>query len=144
MTGALVLALLYAQGGFDPLLLRLWAAAYMLWLELLVMTAWALLFSAFSTPALSALFTVLLFILGNWAGDLRNVAETSPAWLTRIVARVLYTLAPNLANFNFIAPVAHGQSVPLRLAAGVTAYALIYIGVLLATTVLIFQRRDFK
>lgn len=144
MTGALALALLYAQGGFDPLLLRLWAAAYMLWLELLVMTAWALLFSAFSTPALSALFTVLLFILGNWAGDLRNVAETSPAWLTRIVARVLYTLAPNLANFNFIAPVAHGQSVPLRLAAGVTAYALIYIGVLLATTVLIFQRRDFK
>lgn len=144
MTAALTLALVYAQGSFTPQQLHLWAAAYLLWLELLVMTAWALLFSAFSTPALSALFTVLLFILGNWAGDFRLLAETSPAWLTRLVARVLYTLAPNLPNFNFIAPTAHGQSVPLRLAAGATAYALVYIAALLAATVLIFQRRNFK
>lgn len=144
MTAALTLALVSAQGGFAPQQLHLWAAAYLVWLELLVMTAWALLFSAFSTPALSALFTVLLFILGNWAGDLRLLSETSPAWLTRVVARMLYTLAPNLPNFNFIAPVAHGQSVPLRLAAGATAYALVYVAALLAATVLIFQRRNFK
>jgi Cu-processing system permease protein len=144
MTAALTLALVYAQGGFAPQQLHLWAAAYLVWLELLVMTAWALLFSAFSTPALSALFTVLLFILGNWAGDLRLLAVTSPAWLTRVVARMLYTVAPNLPNFNFIAPVAHGQSVPLRLAVGATAYALLYIAALLAATVLVFQRRNFK
>lgn len=144
MTLALTLALVYAQGGLAPQQSHLWAAAYLLWLELLVMTAWALLFSAFSTPALSALFTVLLFILGNWAGDLRLLAETSPAWLTRVVTRALYTIAPNLPNFNFIAPVAHGQSVPLRLAAGATVYALVYITALLAATVLIFQRRNFK
>lgn len=144
MTAALTMALVYAQGGLAPPQWHLWVAAYLLWLELLVMTAWALLFSAFSTPALSALFTVLLFILGNWAGDLRLLAETSPAWLTRGVARALYTVAPNLPNFNFIAPVAHGQSVPPRLAAGATAYALVYIAALLAATVLIFQRRNFK
>jgi ABC-type transport system involved in multi-copper enzyme maturation permease subunit len=144
MTAALTLALAYAQGGLGLQQLHLWAAAYLLWLELLVMTAWALLFSAFSTPALSALFTVLLFILGNWVGDLRLLAETSPAWVTRVLAGVLYTVAPNLLNFNFIAPTAHGQSIPLRLAAGATAYALVYITALLAATVLIFQRRNFK
>jgi ABC-type transport system involved in multi-copper enzyme maturation permease subunit len=144
MTGALMLALWYAQGELTPLQARLWPVAYLLWLELLVMTAWALLFSAFSTPLLSALFTVLLFILGNWAGDLKLFAETASAWITRALCRVLYYAVPNLPNFNFIAPLAHGQTVPAALIAGTTVYAALYITALLALTVLIFERRNFK
>jgi ABC-type transport system involved in multi-copper enzyme maturation permease subunit len=144
MTGALMLALLYAQSGFTSLQVQLWPVAYLLCLELLVMTAWALLFSAFSTPLLSALFTVLLFILGNWAADLRLFAETSSAWFTRALCRVLYHIVPNLPNFNFIAPLVHGQRVPVTLVAGATAYAVLYITALLALTMLIFERRNFK
>ena len=144
MTAALTLALLYAQSAFTPLQARLWPVAYLLWLELLVMTAWALLFSSFSTPMLSALFTVLLFILGNWAADLKLFAETASSWFARVLCRVLYHVVPNLPDFNFIAPLAHGQTVPVKLIAGATVYAALYIGALLALTVLIFERRNFK
>ncbi len=144
MTGALTLALLYAQGGIDVLQWRIWPAAYLLWLELLVMTALALLFSSFSTPALSALFTVLLFIIGNLVADWRLFAESSASLVTRFVSRLLYYFLPHLPNFNYIAPTAHGQAIPWRLVLGATAYAALYCAAVLAVTVLIFQRRNFK
>jgi ABC-type transport system involved in multi-copper enzyme maturation permease subunit len=144
MTGALTLALLYAQGGADILQWHIWPAAYLLWLELLVMTALALLFSSFSTPALSALFTVLLFIIGNLVTDWRLFAESSASLLTRLISRLLYYALPHLPNFNYIAPTAHGQVIPWRLVLGATAYAALYCAAVLALTVLIFQRRNFK
>jgi ABC-type transport system involved in multi-copper enzyme maturation permease subunit len=144
MTGALALALFYVQGGFDVLQWRIWPAAYLLWLELLVMTALALLFSSFSTPALSALFTVLLFVIGNWAAEWRLFAESASSLLARLVCRLLYYLLPNLPNFNYIAPTAHGQAISWPLMLGATIYAALYCAAVLALTTLIFQRRNFR
>jgi hypothetical protein len=64
--------------------------------------------------------------------------------MTRTVSRVLYHLLPNLANFNYINETASGQMAPARLIAGNTIYAVFYITALLAASVLIFQRRDFR
>jgi ABC-type transport system involved in multi-copper enzyme maturation permease subunit len=144
MTGAMTLALFSAQQRLDVLQWRIWPAAYLLLLELLVLTALTLLFSSFSTPLLSALFVVLLFLVGNWGSDLKLIAETSPSLVTRALCRLLYYLVPNLPNFNYIAPTANGQMLPARLLIGATAYAALYISAVLAATVLIFQRRDFK
>lgn len=144
MALAVTLALVFAQGGWNAQAARVWPAAYLLWLELCVLTAWALLFSAFSSPFLSALFTVLLFILGNWHGDLKLWAEAAPALATRVAGRVLSYVVPNLPNFNFIDVTARGQNIPGALVAGATLYAVLYVTALLAATALIFQRRNFK
>lgn len=144
MAVAITLALLYAQGGADSLQWRLWPTAFLLWLELLIVTAVALLFSCFSSPALSALFTLLVFLIGRWSLDLKLFAETASSPATRWLSRALYHLLPNLANFNFINQTAYGQAVPWQLLVGNTAYAVCYIAAVLAAAVLIFERRDFK
>ena len=144
MAAALTLALWYAQGGADAQQARIWAASYLIWLELCVLTAWALLFSSFSTPFLAALLTLLLFVLGNWHADLRALAEGAPAWATRVAARGLTYVVPNLPNFNFIAETARGLPLSGKLVLGVTGYAVLYGAALLAVTALIFQRRNFK
>lgn len=144
MAMAITVALLYASRGYDASQLRLWPAAYLILLELAILTAVALLFSCFSTPALSALFTLLIFLIGRWSPDLKLFAETSNSPLTRWVSRALYSLLPNLANFNFISETSHGQMVPVNLIAGNTIYALSYIVALVAASVVIFERRNFK
>lgn len=143
MALAVTLALLYAQGGGNAMQLRVWSAVYAILLELLIITAVALLFSCFSSPTLAALFTLLIFLIGRWSPDLKLFAETSSSTVTRWTCRALYHLLPNLANFNFINQTAHGQSVPASLLAGNTAYAVGYVAALLAGAALIFERRNF-
>jgi hypothetical protein len=53
-------------------------------------------------------------------------------------------LLPNLANYSFITPAAHGQVPDGPQAATRVAYALIYIAVVLSLATLVFRRRNFK
>jgi len=144
MAAAIMLALLYARGGETAQLLTIWPAVWLIFLELAVMTAVALLFSCFSSPALSALFALLIFLIGRWSPDLKLFAETSSSAATRVVSRALYHLLPNLANFNYINETAHGETAPWRMIAGNTVYAVFYIAATLAAAALIFNRRNFK
>jgi ABC-type transport system involved in multi-copper enzyme maturation permease subunit len=140
---AIAVALIYAQGGASAQL-RLWPAVWLIFLELAIITAVALLFSCFSSPALSALFALLIFLIGRWSPDLKLLAETSSSVVARAVSRALYHLLPNLANFNYINEAARGETAPWQMVAGTTAYAVFYIAALLAAAVLIFNRRNFK
>jgi hypothetical protein len=51
---------------------------------------------------------------------------------------------PNLANYSFITPTAHGHSPSPGFVAAVTVYAVVYITVILAIATLVFSRRNFK
>ena len=69
MGAGVSLALAYVSRGWDPLILSIWPAIFLIYLELMILTAVALLFSAFSSPALSALLTFLIFIIGHFSAD---------------------------------------------------------------------------
>jgi ABC-type transport system involved in multi-copper enzyme maturation permease subunit len=138
------LALLWVKGGADPMQIKIWPTAYLIFLELMVMTAISLLFSSFSSPALSALLTFFLFIIGTRSADLKLFAATVSSGLVKMVCQAMYYLLPNLDNFNFIMATAHGKTPPLQMVGAATLYAALYIAGLLAATVMIFQRRNFK
>ncbi|HKE05673.1 MAG TPA: ABC transporter permease subunit [Blastocatellia bacterium] len=143
MAAAITLALFYARGGAAQML-NIWPSVWLIFLELAIITAVALLFSCFSSPALSALFALLIFLIGRWSPDLKLFAETSGSAITRTVSRALYHLLPNLANFNYINETAHGETAPWRMVAGNTVYSVFYVAAALAAAVLIFNRRNFK
>src|SRR5437899_4857579 len=50
MGAGVSLALIYVSRGWDPLVLRIWPAVLLIYLELMILTAVPLLFSAFSSP----------------------------------------------------------------------------------------------
>lgn len=138
------LALMYVSGGWDSLALRIWPAVMLIYVELMILTAIALLFSSFSSPALSALLTFFIFIIGHFSSDLKNLATSMGSTSARWLFSSLYYLLPNLANYSYITPAAHGQ-VPQATQTGLTIlYALVYITVILAIATLVFRRRNFK
>jgi ABC-type transport system involved in multi-copper enzyme maturation permease subunit len=138
------LALVYANQGIVQLQLSILPAAYLIFLELLLLVAVALLFSSFTTPMLAALYSFAIYVIGHLSGDLRLAAAMTDSTLTRYVLTVFYYLLPNLSNFGFISEASHGQIVPPGTLLRVTVYAAVYISILLSATTMIFQRRNFK
>jgi Cu-processing system permease protein len=138
------LALLYVGGGWSPLALSVWPAVLLIFMELMILTAVALLFSSFSTPALSALLTFFIFIIGHFSADLRSFSASMGTQSARLLFGALYYLLPNLSNYSFITPAAYGQTPGAEMLLGSFAYAVAYSAVLLSAATLIFNRRNFK
>lgn len=119
-------------------------AVWLIYAELAVVTALATLFSAFTTPVLSATFTLALFLIGRLSSDLVTFLAKGPSAPARAIALGIYYLLPNLRIFDLQGQVALAQFPDPRWVVGATAYGLLYVLFILAAACLIFQRRDFK
>jgi ABC-type transport system involved in multi-copper enzyme maturation permease subunit len=119
-------------------------AIYFILLALALVTAIALFFSCFSSPMLSTLFTLGIYVTGIFATDIRGVGELTKSSALKAATTVVYYLVPNFHNFNSIAAAAHGESIPFSLVWQNTLYALTYIVLLLLASSAIFSRRNLK
>jgi Cu-processing system permease protein len=154
MTFALYVVLLYMKLGINPIAQRGWdapaldprllQATALIFVELLVVTGIALFFSTFSTPLLSAALTFGLVVVGHFSSDLRNFQDVVESSFAQWIARALYWVLPNLAQFDVKAQVVHGQTMPALYMAMAAGYALLYVSMLLVIAGFVFSRRDFK
>jgi hypothetical protein len=115
--------------------------------EVLVLSAVALLFSAFSTPFLTALFTTGVWAVGRSADLMIQMKGQVLPQLVRVLLKKLVHVWP---NFNLFVPGPHtltpGADAAASAGSYVTAsmgYAVLYSALLLTLAALIFRRRDF-
>jgi ABC-type transport system involved in multi-copper enzyme maturation permease subunit len=125
----------------DP---RMLLAVYLIFLQLMLVTAIALFFSTFSSPLLAALFAFGLFVAGHFNADLRNFEAVVASPVAGTLARGLYYLLPNMALFDVKSAVVHARPVSLGYLAGATSYGALYIAALVLASIAVFSRRDFK
>ena len=125
----------------DPALLK---AVVMIFLQLAIITALAVLFSTFSSPMLAAGLTFGLYVVGHFNADLRNFEAVVDSRPIAYLARALYYVLPNLAPLDIKDQVVHAIPVPSAYLLLNTLYATIYVSALLAIATFIFVRRDFK
>ena len=154
MAAALYAVLMYLAWGVGADVQRAWDAPALdpalvkgiglIFVELMLITAIALFFSTFSTPILSAAFTFGLFIAGHFSADLRNFDQVVDSAAAVRLARGLYWILPNLAQFDVKSQVVHGEPVPAGYLLVTTGYAALYIAMLLSIAIYVFSRRDFK
>jgi ABC-type transport system involved in multi-copper enzyme maturation permease subunit len=144
MGAGVSLALLYVRGGWHTLALDIWPAVALVYVELMILVAVALLFSSFSSPALSALLTFFVFVIGHFSAELKTLSTTVGGAAARFVFEALYYLLPNLSNYAYITAASHGERPTAANFFGAVLYGLVYIAVLLAASTLVFKRRNFK
>jgi ABC-type transport system involved in multi-copper enzyme maturation permease subunit len=136
-------ALLYVSrhlNGADAWVL---VAIYFIVLQFVIVTALALLFSSFSSPLLSAVFTFCLFVTGTFAEDLRGFAQLAHGFTRWLATGAIYAI-PNFSALNVISQVAHGEPLSGQLIFWNTAYGLVYTLAVLSLAILIFERRNLK
>jgi ABC-type Na+ efflux pump permease subunit len=127
----------------DPRLIE----AVLLIFAKLVMTAGIALF--ISTFATSSIFTIvttfMIYLIGHMEGTARAVwlghgAETS-LWLSALMG-LISTLIPDMNSFTIVDEILAGNAVPWAHAFDLIGYAGLYLVVLLALSVVIFDFRE--
>lgn len=109
--------------------------------EIAVLVAVVSVFSSFSTPGLTAVFTLAVFAIGHGSADLiAAVSRMTPA--ARLVARAFYIALPHLDMLNARTAAVHAEAVGIGLIGWGWAYALIYATALLLLAVALFERRE--
>ena len=136
------LALLYVGG--RGLAGSIWGAVMLIFFELAIVTSIAILFSSFSSPALSALLTFSVFLIGHLSSSLRELAATLGSKLAVIFFEGVYYVLPNLANYSFRTEAANAMVPNAPMIMGGAVYAAVYVTIVLTVAILIFSRRDFK
>ncbi|PYT06796.1 MAG: hypothetical protein DMF49_10110 [Acidobacteria bacterium] len=139
MTAGLYLVLL-AHGDPDPWLLP---AIGLLFLEQLVMTAVALLFSSFSSPILSSVFTLSVYAVGHLSWSFRLLRERVPQQAGKLLCDALYYGLPNLERFNIKGEAVHHFPVAASELGLAACYGAGWAVLLMAIACGVFARRDF-
>lgn len=144
MSLGLAAALYYVGHPFVRADLAILVAVYLILLELALVTALALFFSCFSSPVLSTLFTLAIYVTGVFASDIREFGKLTHNVTAEFLTQVVYYLVPNFHNFNVIGAAGHGESVSFTLVWQDTLYAVLYVSVLLIAASAVFSRRNLK
>jgi ABC-type transport system involved in multi-copper enzyme maturation permease subunit len=145
LTNVVVLTLLleiviwWRTGALQPQLLT---AAALSAVEVVLLTAFAVLFSCFSSQMVSGIFGLGIYLIGHFADGL-SLLQEKVSGSASLGVRLLILLLPNLERFNVRAEVVHRLALPGAQVALAVGYGLSYAGFVLLVTILLFRRRNF-
>ena len=124
-------------------------AVVLSWLEVVTVAAIAIFFSSFSTPFLSGIFALAMWVIGRLVPDLEAATRAAAPWI-RLTTRVALEIVPDVHLFavsgrtlDGTAVSVHGDFVSWSYVALAAAHGAGWIVALLALAALLFHRRDF-
>jgi ABC-type transport system involved in multi-copper enzyme maturation permease subunit len=147
MSAVLFCVMLLQGGEIEQAVVR---AIVLLFVEVMVITAVAVLFSSFSSPFLSGVFTLGLFVVGRSTPELRQLIGKIGSPAARGTLSGVMHLIPDLNIFYVSGSMVDGRYVSVQgtyvdwsYVATASAYGLAYAGCALVLAIVIFSRRDF-
>lgn len=115
----------------------------LMYLESLVVAAMALLFGCLTSPTLTSVYVLGLYLVGHNSDALLHFDErgTAPAYM-RVIAHVLYYVIPNLSMLGIKNQVVYGHGITLAAGLWALVYAVAVMAALLTLSTLAFARRE--
>lgn len=117
-------------------------AAVLIFAELLLLTAFAVLMSSITAPILGAFIVLICFLFGHATGILTDLPPVLRESAAEPVLRGIYYLVPNLEHFNIRAEAANDVAVSAAYCLWTLAYGAAYTGMVLILAVLAFDGKD--
>lgn len=138
-----VLAVKEAEVGLDHIL-----AGVLLFFEVMIVAAIAMVFSAFSSPILSGLFTFGIFVLGRLLYLIEEMLNGKKGIFIdhpdlRLPAEIFTKVCPDLSVFNVSQDLLQGIPVTGLYVFSAFGYSMAFVVFLLGIASLLFLRRDF-
>lgn len=118
-------------------------AIFYIFVEVCLLTAVAMLFSCFSTPILSSIFSLSFYLIGHLSWGLENSIHKMKPGIAKTLTQILYAFIPDLENFNFKTEVVHHLPIPSEIFLFSVLYGIFYSLFLLFLAILVFRKRDF-
>jgi ABC-type transport system involved in multi-copper enzyme maturation permease subunit len=130
-------------------------ACYLVFWELAIVLAFAILFSTYSSALISSIFSFGIYLIGHLSNKILQevyfayrISEEGSflhghGELVYNAAKGILYIFPNLFKFNVSTHAAHNIALGSAYVAWNTFYALGYSGVILCFAVLLFRKKDF-
>jgi ABC-type transport system involved in multi-copper enzyme maturation permease subunit len=119
-------------------------AILLVFVELAVVTAFALLFSSLTNPILAAVWTFAVYVTGHLSWSLQLLKDKMPEGAGRWLCDVAYWVLPNLDRLDIKAEAVHGLPLPAGYVPYAVAYGIAYAAVVLLLACAAFVRKDFQ
>ncbi len=140
--GAIFFIFLFiSTGEFDA---RIVFYFILLYFELLIISAVSILFSSFSTPILSSIFTISIYLIGHISWTFNEFKHLLAGGFKKIVAYLFYYIIPNLEKLNIKNSIVLENRFSGDILFTSMLYAVCYISAILILAVLIFNKKEFQ
>ena len=126
-------------GGLDIVFFE---AVLLIYWQLLLVTALAVLLSALTSPILGAIIVFSTYIAGHATTIFTELPPQFDGTFSKRVLEAIYYIIPNLSNFDIRAEAANGVPVASGYVLWALAYGTVYTAVLLVIASLAFQDKD--
>lgn len=113
-------------------------------LEVMIMISIILLFSSASSPALSTIFGILVYLIGHASMDIKLFVQQTGNPAIKLLADIFYYFLPNLENFNIRLELVYGLPIGLDRVLFSIAYGLAYTVFALYLAIIAFRTKEFK
>jgi len=136
-----LLMLLGMKVSFQPL--PLIVSVFYLGLELILIAAVAITFGVFTSSIIATLMTFGFYLMGHISKDLIQLGIISKNANILAITKNIYLILPDLERLNFRNEAVYGLLPSADVLMGNALYSLVYTGLLLGISILIFSRRQF-
>ncbi|MFC1726330.1 ABC transporter permease [candidate division KSB1 bacterium] len=116
----------------------------LIFFEMILIIAFSTLFSTFSTPTLSAVYSIIIYIMGHLSKEAYLITQKNNPENGISLIKIIYYIIPNLENFNIKTEIVHSVSIDDTRILFAVLYGILYSSVILSIAVYIFKKRDFK
>ena len=139
MTAVSALYIVSLGGSVDAIF---FTAALLIFWQLLLVTALAVLFSVVTSPILGAIIVFSVYVVGHATEILADLPPHFDGTAAKTVLNAAYYVLPNLSNFNIISEAANGVPVAPAYVAWVLIYGALYTSFLLFLAAAVFEGKD--
>jgi len=136
-----LLMLLGMKVSFQPL--PLIVSVFYLGLELILIAAVAIAFGVFTSSIIATLMTFGVYLMGHISKDLIQLGIISKNANILAITQNIYLILPDLERLNFRNEAVYGLLPSADVLIANALYSLVYTGLLLGISILIFSRRQF-
>ncbi len=119
-------------------------AIWLIFIQLMFITAVAVLFSAYSTPILAGMFTLGFYLVGTSSWYLRTFLDENSSDFMRFSVKFLSYTLPDFTFLNLKGEVVNKIAFSGEYVVTATAYGLSYSLLALIIAILIFRKKDIK
>lgn len=117
-------------------------AVLLIYWELLLITAFAVLMSSLTSPILGALVVFTIYICGHATGILVDLPGHFEGTWAEGALELVYYILPNLSNFNIRQEAANEVAVSLSYVGWALGYGVLYTAMILVLASLAFEDKD--
>ncbi|REJ52643.1 MAG: ABC transporter permease [Microcystis aeruginosa DA14] len=123
--------------------LPLIVSVFYLGLELILIAAVAIAFGVFTSSILATLMTFGVYLMGHISKDLIQLGIISKNPNILAITKNIYLILPDLERLNFRNEAVYGLLPSADVLIANALYSLVYTGLLLGISILLFSRRQF-